>query len=152
MYRKCTSINRARVYSKWLCVKLYSNLQTSLKHRYDYLCAWLLCGGCSVNREACLWQSYLRSSVLLGVRLAGIKARRGGRRPVAGTKEFQGPVWKWILICVSTPVCHPLFPPHRCPPSTGPCSAPLFPPGTLWCLCGSLNLSWKPLAWVISNT
>lgn len=85
-------------------------------------------GGCSVNREACLWQSYLHSSVLLGVRPAGIKSRRGGRRPVAGTKEFQRPGWKWILICVSTPVCHPLFPLHCCPPSTGPCSPTPFPP------------------------
>lgn len=85
-------------------------------------------GGCSVNREACLWQSYLHSSVLLGVRPAGIKSRRGGRRPVAGTKEFQRPGWKWILICVSTPVCHPLFPLHCSPPSTGPCSPTPFPP------------------------
>lgn len=50
----------------------------SQKHRCDYLCMWLLCGGCSVNREACLWQSYLHCSVLLGVRPAGIRARQGG--------------------------------------------------------------------------
>lgn len=61
----------------------------------------------SVNREACLWQSYLPCSVLLGVRQAGIKAR-GKRRPVTGTKEFQGPGWKWIPIRVAAPASLPL--------------------------------------------
>lgn len=106
----------------------FSNLRMSQKHHCDYLCMWLLCGGCSVNREACLWQSYLHCSVLLGVRPAGIRARQGGRRPVAGTKEFQGPGWKWILICVSTLVCHPLFPLHSLPSLSWPLQRNPVPP------------------------
>lgn len=46
-----------------------------MSQKHDYLCEWLLCGDWSVNIEACLWQSYLPCTVLLGVRLAGIKAR-----------------------------------------------------------------------------
>lgn len=45
--------------------------------------------------------------MLLGVRQAGINAR-GKRRPVTGTKEFQGSGWKWILIRVATPASLPL--------------------------------------------
>lgn len=150
--RRWTNINRARVYSEWLCVNLSAIYGCHRSAAMTICACGCYAGGCSVNREACLWQSYLHSSVLLGVRPAGIKARQGGRRPVAGTKEFQGPGWKWILICVSTLVCHPLFPLRFCPPSPGPCSATSFPPGTLWCCCGSLNLSWKPVAWVINNT
>lgn len=85
---------------------------------------WLLCGDWSVNREACLWQSYLPCSMLLGVRQPGIKAR-GKRRPVTGTKEFQGPHWKCILIRVAAPASLPLFPTR--PPSPGPHWATPFP-------------------------
>lgn len=54
-----------------------------------------------------VWFSYLPCSMLLGVRQAGIKAR-GKRRPVTGTKEFQGLGWKWILIRVAAPSSPPL--------------------------------------------
>lgn len=56
-----------------------------------------------------VWFSYLPCSMLLGVRQAGIKAR-GKRRPVTGTKEFQGLGWKWILIRVAAPASPPLSP------------------------------------------
>lgn len=83
----------------------------------------------SVNREACWWQCYLPCSALLGVRQAGIKARAKWR-PVTGTKEFQGPGWKWILIGVATAASQPLS--AACPPSIGPCWATPF----LLVLCG----------------
>lgn len=42
------------------------------------LCMRLLCGGCSVNREACLWQSYLHSSLCYWVwGLLGLRRSRG---------------------------------------------------------------------------
>lgn len=47
------------------------------KHSNDYLCEGLLWWDWAVNREACLWQSYLPCFVLLGVRQAGIRATGG---------------------------------------------------------------------------
>lgn len=69
-------------------------------------------------------RSLLGSGTLVAVTCTGRKAGRikaGGKwRPVSGTKEFQGPGWKWIPIRLATPAC-----PSSPPP--GPCWATPFP-------------------------
>lgn len=73
-------------------------------------------------------RSLLGSGTLVAVTCTGRKAGRikaGGKwRPVSGTKEFQGPGWKWIPIRLATPAC-----PSSPPPPLAPAGQPPSP----WC-------------------